>query len=362
MADRRTEGLPLVVTFVRLLGFLYLLGALAGAILFFVAGIQQPGGIDSTDLLALGGILFMGITFGVLLIALGALLRNTHLLALSHRSPDAVEHSVYYYTDGETASGVQPPVEQRGEAFGAGTVKRLLARITEVRDLMVVGPHASRETRGRLHANLQRIAAQEIIDAINGRRLGKARILLQDAEAAYGNTATLERIHNKIDEAAKRNEPLDYGFTRRVVEEAINAGRWDLAEQCAQAMSFDHPGSARGRRLWDDTRRARLHAHIQARARDHHWAEALAAAEEFLERFPGSFEAGSLREQLGTLRTNAEILQRKHYETKFQSLIAGHHYREALRIARHVVRQYPDSPQAHALRDQIPLLEKRVAR
>ena len=37
---------------------------------------------------------------------------------------------------------------------------------------------------------------------------------------------------------------------------------------------------------------------------------------------------------------------------------AGH---GSARIAKHIVDQYPESPQAGALRDQIPLLEQRIA-
>ena len=59
-------------------------------------------------------------------------------------------------------------------------------------------------------------------------------------------------------------------------------------------------------------------------------------------------------------RTNAEIVQRKHFEKRFKEFISGEHYADALRIARHVVEQFPQSPQARALRDQIPVLEKRV--
>ena len=123
----------------------------------------------------------------------------------------------------------------------------------------------------------------------------------------------------------------------------------------------DHPESTRCRQLWDDTRRAHLYAHIQKCAEQHHWTEALAAAEEFLGRFPESREAQALRRQMDTLRTNAEILQRRQYEKRFKDFIGAEHYAEALQIARHVVEQFPNSPQAQALRDQIPLLERRVA-
>jgi hypothetical protein len=100
---------------------------------------------------------------------------------------------------------------------------------------------------------------------------------------------------------------------------------------------------------------------VQSCVTGHHWDEALAGAREFLERFPSSVEAEALRAQIDTLKTNAEIQQRKQYETRFKELVHTHRYTEALRLARHVVGQFPDSPQAGALRAQIPALEKRVS-
>ena len=44
---------------------------------------------------------------------------------------------------------------------------------------------------------------------------------------------------------------------------------------------------------------------MQESAAHHHWDEALAAAREFLERFPDSPAAGALQEQIGTLEANA---------------------------------------------------------
>jgi tetratricopeptide (TPR) repeat protein len=331
-------------------------------LLILAVRVRESEPIEAVFVALLVGVLIAGVTFGGLLFGLAATARHTYERMLSDRRAGDANHTVSYYTDGGDAGGARPVTDARDDGVGAAAIGRILARLTEVRDLMQVGPQASTESRERLRAHLQRNAAEEIINAINTRRLGQAGELLRDAEAAYGKTATLERLHAKIEEAAERNEPLDYGFTRRVAEEAISEGRWGLAEQCVQALFFDHPNSARCRRLWDDTRRARLYAHIQPRVVDHHWAEALAATEEFLERFPGSLEADALKGQVETLRTNAEILRRKQYEAKFKELIAAHNYREALRIAKHVVEQYPESPQAGALRDQIPLLEKRVAR
>ena len=352
---------PLIGAVLIVTGFVYLLGTPLGVVLLLGLRLRQGERLDAAFLAMLLLILAVGVTLAALSIAVAALLRRPGTPSIGG-PPNSGEGPVLdYYTDGLTARTARSPHGTPETSLATAIQARLLARVTEIRDIIVLGPNTSKESRERLNSNLQRIAAREIIDAINARRLGKARELLKDAEAVYGKTATLQRLHVKIDEAAKRNEPLDYAFTRRVVEEAIAAGLWDQAEQSAQALSLDHPDSVRGRRLWDDTRRARLHAHIQARARDHQWAEALAATEEFLERFPGSIEADSLRGQIATLRTNAEILRRKQYEAKFQTLIAGGHYAEALRIAQYITKQYPDSPQALALRDRIPLLEKRIA-
>ena len=239
--------------------------------------------------------------------------------------------------------------------------KHLLALLREIRDLIVLEPEESEGTRKRIRANLQRQSAEEVVDAINLRMLAKARTLLRDAQARFGSTLTLERLDERIEAAAVQREPLDYARTKRFVEEAIASGRWSLAERHVHALYRNHPQSARCRRLWDDTRRARLHARVQNCATEHHWDEALAGAKEFLERFPGSVEADALHAKLETLEANAEIQQRRQYETRFKELIRTHRYTEALRLARRVIGQFPKSPQAAALRPQISMLEKRAS-
>jgi len=324
--------------------------------------IGRPDPLDARFVVVIAGLAIAGVAVGGVLIGLAAMVRVGRFRSTQPLSR-AGEYRTYY-TDGgghSSVDGVQEWSSPGGTGISREYATQVLAMLAEMRDLMRPAPGERDEALDRTRANLQRIVAQEIIGAINARRLGKARELHRNAEAAYGKTATLERLAGKISEATIRNEPLDYAFTRRVVEESIAEGRWDTAEQSVQALFYDHPTSARCRRLWDETRRARLYRHIQARTVDHRWAEAVAAAEEFLERFPNTLEAETLRAQMATLRANAEILKRKQYESKFKEFVSTHHYPEALRIAKHVVSQFPDSPQAHALRDQIPLLEKRIA-
>ena len=90
------------------------------------------------------------------------------------------------------------------------------------------------------------------------------------------------------------------------------------------------------------------------------WSEAVAAAEEFLQAYPGSLEAQSLAVEIRTLGENAEIQRRKHFETQIQQHLRAQRFADALRLARHVVESFPQSPQAQVLRRQIPVLERRV--
>ncbi len=347
---------PLLTALLQALGLIDLAVTVVGLLL--VLGWRTHSGqpMSFTFIITLLGALVAGVTLGGLLIGAAAALRYGHVLASS--LTDADRH--LRYGGGGAVGGRHFLAEDQPAGSISTEAEQMVALLTDIRDLQLLPAPDREEAQARFHARAQRRAAEDVIDAINNRQLGKARTLLQEAETAYGAAPTLERLRGKINEATKRNEALDFVRAKRMVEDAIGEGQWALAEQYAHTLYFDHPDSARGRQLWQSTRRARLYAHIQKSAEQHHWAEAAAAAEEFVGRFPDSRETEALHQQLSTLRTNAEILQRKQYEAKFKELIGAQQYDEALRIARHVVEHYPESPQAQALRDQIPVLEKHV--
>ena len=352
------EGPPYVVAVLQALGFIDLIATLVGVLVVLALRVQQSLPLDATSVALLLGALVAGITLGGLLIGLAAALRYAHELVPGGRQ-DALHGSYYGGPGAPEATHLLAADEPVG--FAPSDAAQIATLLTDIRDLQLLGPEEREQTAERLRVRAERRAADEVIDAINTRQLGRARVLLRYAEATYGGTPTIERLQAKIEEAAKRNEALDFARTRRHVADAIGEGQWILAEQYAHQLYVDHPDSVRCRQLWDDTRRARLYAHIQECAEQHRWSEALAAAEEFIGRFPGSRESEALRRQMDTLRTNAEIVQRRQYEKRFKEFLSGQHYADALRIARHVVEQFPQSPQAHALRDQIPILEKRVS-
>ena len=349
--ERFLKGPLFAAALLRVLGIIVLIVTLAGAVIALALRISRERAVDGTSVAWLAGLFVVGLTLGGLLLAFAALLRYGYVVARAYnlelREGYEAGFSGPYGVEGEAVDDRLLPHECPGSSGMIG-------------DLSLLAPQERELGRERLREHRERRAAEQVIEAVNARQLGRARLLLDDAKAFFGSTPRLEKLKGRIEQAAARNEKLDYARSKRLVEEAIADGRWASAERDAQALCFDHPDSQLCRHLWDDTRRARLHNHIQQRAQDHDWPEALAATEEFLERFPEGNEAEALGDQMPTLRANAEIHQRKQYEAKLKLLVEAGRYAEALRLAKLVVDRYPTSPQALALRDQIPLLEKRA--
>jgi hypothetical protein len=107
-----------------------------------------------------------------------------------------------------------------------------------------------------------------------------------------------------------------------------------------------------------EEQRRRMYAEVQRFVTRKRWEEALAAARTFVERFEGSDDAEAVRMQIPTLEMNAEIEVRQQLEAQIMDLARHGRYIEAASLARRVIAQYPESPQAEALRSQISRLEE----
>jgi len=60
------------------------------------------------------------------------------------------------------------------------------------------------------------------------------------------------------------------------------------------------------------------------------------------------------------LRENSQIKDRHRMENEIRELIKASRFEDALRLARELIDQYPASPQAEVLRDQLPRLEEKA--
>ncbi|RJP35698.1 MAG: hypothetical protein C4547_09220 [Phycisphaerales bacterium] len=360
--ERRMGGVMFAASCLTVIGVIDAVLTPAAVLIALASQTSAPAGLDAGGAARLIAILGLGWSLAGLMIALAALLRVGCAIGRglsagggTRDQTDEAARPAEWEADAWTAGG--PP-----EAAGRRrTGRELLAAVREIRDLILAAPLDGEDGQERIRAAHQRQMAAEIIDAVNQRQIGHARSMLDNARAIFGQTPTLEKLAARLDETARRCEPLDYARTRRLVDEAALEGRWVQAEAAVRALYFDHPEVPRCRKLWEDFRRVRLHAYIEEVAGLRHWAEAQAAAEEFIARFPDTPEAASLREQLDTLRHNAGVEIRKRCERRVQELIADGHYAEAARVARYLIQQYPDSPQAAALKPRLADFESRAA-
>jgi len=353
----------LTALFLQSLGVLNIVFAPLGILLGLAmkAGRGEP--IDAMWLTLMLAILMAGLTLGGLLLAAASLLRNCSslaaVLAPDGPPPDPLDLASNYREGAD--GGVANRLVGATIDWAAGPATHWASCAAHGFDVESLPESEQPAARERIRTHRQRVAGEAIVDAINARRLGEARSMLEDARALFGALPTWDRLEERIDAASARNEPLDHAASRRLIRQAVERGRWAFAENCAHRLCRVHPQSSRCRKLWEDIRRTRLHAHIQQACTQHRWAEALAAAGEFFERFPESFEAQQLHSQMETLRHNAEVQTRREYEMRFQELLEGRYYAEALSVARTVIDQYPESLQAVELRRHLPLLQRYVS-
>jgi hypothetical protein len=178
-------------------------------------------------------------------------------------------------------------------------------------------------------------------------------------------------LAEQVEQARALFEAHDLLMASREVDDLAALGAWDRAGEVFRNLRQRHPVSEPvaelGRRVTlgqeraTAEERARLMSQAQDATNKREWSRALTLVEGLLARFPGSPEAAELRQQVPILRANVEIHTRQEMEGHIRELIKQQRLTEALRVADELIGKYPDSPQAAALREQLPRLRQRVA-
>jgi len=367
--DQQFAGPLLVTALAHTLGVIVLLVTPAGVLWRLYARVHGPGPVDADYVIRLLAGFVAGLAAGGTLLAAGALLRYASaILRALHRSEQAQARP--QAGEGESLAPQPTAHPPKGTKYTdvvgmtAGrptTLAEVLATLEELRDIALL----SDEQRGRMGERLSALQRERlrarVNEALDDRRLRDAREYLAGAVARFGPSAEFDHLGQKIESVAEATEPLAHARAVRRIEKAISEGAWSAAEQLAKALAVEYPGSQPCRQLLEATQRGRRYTVVQQFTTQHRWSEALAAAEEFLKVYPESLEARTLGVEIQTLRQNAEIQRRKQYEALIKEHLRSQRFADALRLARHVIETFPESPQARALRKQIPVLERRVS-
>ncbi len=251
---------------------------------------------------------------------------------------------------------------------GEGRMADVLRLLEDIRDNSLLSEAERREKRLRVAEEDLRQAEAAVRGHVQRGEFVQGRQVAERMVRKYPGDERFARLIKEVDQARERREGDDVSAVIRQVEDLISISAWQRAGELAQQLKDRYPDSVEARqlllrierdhRLFLDEQRRRMYAEIQRFVTRRRWEEACAAARTFIERFPGSEEAAALRAQMATLETNAEIDIRQKLEVRIMDYAKHGRYIEAVELARKMIEKYPESPQAEALRGQLPRLEE----
>jgi outer membrane protein assembly factor BamD (BamD/ComL family) len=323
--------------------------------------IARAEAASAVDVLATLAILLGGLVSGILLWGLAELIRKIDLLPAVMEQNSATPRAL------SSLPPAAAPSPLLNDAQGATIVELL----REVRDISLLTPEERTkrlETAGRaLAAELER----EVPRLLREHRWREARKRVQEARERFPTFPQFEQLEKQIETMRAQVESRDVEQAERQIHDLSALEAWERAADVVRELIERHPDSEKANALAATVRmkyeksqaeqRARLMAHAQELVRQRDWQGALQTANAIVQRYPKSPEAEALRLQLPTLAENAEIQIRKRMETQIHELIRERRYDVAFQSANELIDRYPNSPQAEALRTQLPKLRERAA-
>jgi outer membrane protein assembly factor BamD (BamD/ComL family) len=328
---------------------------------FWELSVQSKPPPTAVEFVAVAALFFAGWGFAVLLWGAAEILRYLG------QGLERLEASANAAVDGgrSRAAEWQPDLQ-------AHWLEELVHLTRELRDIELL---SEPERAARLKHEADELVGQlerDIPALLREHNLQEAQQRLQRARQRFPSLAEWGTLARQIEQARAQFEAHDIEIATREVDDLAALGAWERATEIVRTLRQRHPASesvveltrrvALARDKATAEERARLMSQAQDATNRRQWSQAVRLVETVVARFPGSAEAHELRTQLPTLRANAEIQKRQELEAQIRTLLKEHRFSDALQIANTLIEQYPDSPQAHALREQIlPRLEQKAA-
>ena len=253
------------------------------------------------------------------------------------------------------------------EPLTAGALSELAVLLREVRDISLLNQE---ERSMRLRSQAEEAARElekTVPELLRNHNWVEARRRVQVARERFPAQPVWDELEKRIEGVRAGVEARDIEAARRQVHDLASLGAWERAFDVVRDLLERHPGSDAARELArfvqeqrgkaDAEQRARLMVQVQEAVKRREWTSALTAASAVIKQYPNSPDAEALRVDLPTLMANAEIQTRKQMEQQITDLTRSRRYGEALQLARELIERYPKSPQAEVLAQKLPQLE-----
>ncbi|MCG3180403.1 MAG: hypothetical protein BIFFINMI_02763 [Phycisphaerae bacterium] len=353
-------------------GALYVLACLIGA-MGVLGGLMRlnevaDSGVRLVDAVTVAGLIIGGLALGGVLVGLAALLGALGRLRRNFRD------------QAHALSDLSERIERLGHlAVDPAMIDRLeerLGRLDEgVRDVAhnsLLDEQARGEKRRQLSARERDQTVEQIRREMANGEWDRARLSIERLRLNFpGEADSAARLEEELEVRRHQAEAEDIVATRRQVDELMSVSAWDRAVAAAQELVLKHPDSMgakgllarvdRERKLAEEQQRQGLYAQIQRHTSRREWSDAMQVADRLIGLFPHSIEAEAVKAQMETLSANAEIQHRQKVELAIRDLVKRQRFAEAIQLSEQLIGTYPSSPQANALRDQLPRLKERAA-
>ncbi len=351
----RPHGL---VATLRVAGVVLLLAGLAG-----IATVWLVNPLAGTDMTLLRRIAGTGgglavACLGVAFYGLALIVHYSYHTALNIRA--AERHQM-------TREGETTPEAKSGSPGFNDEVVSLLREINE--NALLTDQDKARKRVRMAETSRQRMLAEarQLIDATKW-PAAKARI--QDLRAEYPDDEEVRKLGRRLDEAMKEHQQIDIMTSSEQIRSYMSLGVWDKAHTAARELAEKYPNVPEAQKMQQvvdmeeqvgqKEDRLRLYREIEHLVARKHYREAKRAAELLVERHSESPEAAALRAQMDELTRNSDIEARREMEARIIEYTRQDRHREAYEVAKLLMEQYPDSPQAVALQDKMDQLRERA--
>lgn len=370
-ADGRTER---VVTLLDLLGWIVLVTAIAWGLMTLIEmyrpeapttaeAVRQvmPASPSATELATVIATMLAWAAGGIFLWGIAEVIRR--MLDLQYVNETVAARS------GQPTSVWRPTEDDPTES--QATLNEMILLLREVRDISLL---TSEQRAMRLQAQgraMLEVLQREVPTFLREHNWIEARNRVLVARERFPTFGEWDELETQIERMREQVEQHDIEAAERQIRDLTSLGAWDRVDEVLKELLERHPDSIKcitlaqrlrvERNRAESEQRAKLMVQAQDGANNREWDVALEAAAGLIKRFPQSPEAQALRMQLPTLRENAQIKERQRMENEIRELVKAQRFEEGLRIARDLIDQYPTSPQAEVLREQLPRLEQRAA-
>jgi hypothetical protein len=267
------------------------------------------------------------------------------------------------------------PAAAAWSAATAGVDAALLARImAELEELREITLMSDEQRQRRLSQHLEakrRLALDKVFLCFRTGQWAIADEILTQLEVQYPHETPVKQARSEFFRLRTLAEPDALCQTEQRVRDLVHVNAWDRAIALAGEFVNNFPSNEDGRQLLAEVHREhdalrdadyqRGYDQVQSNINRRLWRAALADAESLLEEFSDHPRSSRLRNQLRTLRENAEIEERQEHEMRLQILLEQRRFADAVHEAEEIVRRFPGSPQAEALVERLPQLRQLAA-